>query len=392
MAKKRKKYPKLPNSFGTIRYLGDNRRNPFAVHPPAVLDEKTGKPVRPPAICYVDDWIKGFTVLTAYKAGTYQPGMERNLEISPTTDVDTLIARLIADYNTIKGVENKHPEIKKLTFSEVYEQFYQWKFAEGTSFSASTKEAYRTGYMNSRMLHDRIFEDLKAPDLQEVIDDCPLKKESLSIILTLFKQMYKYAVYAEIVSENKAQYVKIKIGDDTEHGTPFSDEELQILWRNTDDPEVQLILIMCYSGWRIGEIPNLKIDFKENYYQGGSKTKAGKDRIVPIHPAVYGFVQDKISAQGKLLTYTQKYHRDKFFYPTLERLGIVGIPKHTPHDCRHTFSALCERYGVRENDRKRMLGHSFGGDVTNAVYGHRTLEELRTEIEKIKNPFVTNCD
>lgn len=384
MAKKRKKYPKLPNSFGTIRYLGDNRRNPFAVHPPAVLDEKTGKPVRPPAICYVDDWIKGFTVLTAYKAGTYQPGMERDLEISPTTDVDTLITRLIADYNTIKGVEDKHPEIKKLTFSEVYEQFYQWKFAEGTSFSASTKEAYRTGYMNSRMLHDRIFEDLKAPDLQEVIDDCPLKKESLSIILTLFKQMYKYAVYAEIVSENKAQYVKIKIGDDTEHGTPFSDEELQILWRNTDDPEVQLILIMCYSGWRIGEIPNLKIDFKENYYQGGSKTKAGKDRIVPIHPAVYDFVRSKMQSQGKLLMYTQKYHRDKFFYPTLERLNIVGNPKHTPHDCRHTFSMLCERYGVRENDRKRMLGHSFGGDVTNAVYGHRTLEELRTEIEKIK--------
>ena len=392
MAKKRKKYPKLPNSFGTIRYLGDNRRNPFAVHPPAVLDEKTGKPVRPPAICYVDDWIKGFTVLTAYKAGTYQPGMERDLEISPTTDVDTLITRLIADYNTIKGVEDKHPEIKKLTFSEVYEQFYQWKFAEGTSFSASTKEAYRTGYMNSRMLHDRIFEDLKAPDLQEVIDDCPLKKESLSIILTLFKQMYKYAVYAEIVSENKAQYVKIKIGDDTEHGTPFSDEELQILWRNTDDPEVQLILIMCYSGWRIGEIPNLKIDFKENYYQGGSKTKAGKDRIVPIHPAVYDFVRSKMQSQGKLLMYTQKHHRDKFFYPTLERLNIVGNPKHTPHDCRHTFSMLCERYGVRENDRKRMLGHSFGGDVTNAVYGHRTLEELRTEIEKIKNPFVTNCD
>lgn len=34
-------------------------------------------------------------------------------------------------------------------------------------------------------------------------------------------------------------------------------------------------------------------------------------------------------------------------------------------------------------DRKRMLGHSFGNDITNAVYGHRTLEELRTEIEKI---------
>ena len=76
----------------------------------------------------------------------------------------------------------------------------------------------------------------------------------------------------------------------------------------------------------------------------------------------------------------------------LARLNIVGTPKHTPHDCRHTFSRLCETYGVRENDRKRMLGHSFGGDVTNAVYGHRTLEELRAEIEKIEMPFVTNCD
>ena len=71
----------------------------------------------------------------------------------------------------------------------------------------------------------------------------------------------------------------------------------------------------------------------------------------------------------------------------LSDLGIAIAPsgeKHTPHDCRHTFSALCEKYEVKENDRKRMLGHSFGGDVTNDVYGHRTLEDLRSEIEKIK--------
>lgn len=393
MAKKRKKYPKLPNSFGTIRYLGGNRRNPFAVHPPAVLDEKTGKPVRPPAICYVDDWIKGFTVLTAYKAGTYQPGMERDLEISPTTDVDTLVTRLIADYNTIKGIEDKHPEIKKLTFSEVYKKFYAWKFPEGSKLSYSSKIAYQTAYSNCTTLYNRIFEDLKAPDLQKVIDDCPLKRQSLMAILTLFKQMYKYAVYSEIVTENKALYVKVNVDDDTEHGTPFSDNELKILWKNSADPEVQLILIMCYSGWRIGEVLKLTTNLEERYFQGGIKTKAGKDRVVPIHSAVYEFAKQKVLTQGgKLCVYTQQHHRNALFYPTLERLGIVGDPKHTPHDCRHTFSMLCEKYGVRENDRKRMLGHSFGGDVTNAVYGHRTLEELRTEIEKIKVPFVTNCD
>jgi integrase len=392
MAKKRKKYPKLPNNFGSIRFLGKNRRNCFAVHPPATPDD-TGKLKRPPAICYVDDWIKGFTVLTAYKAGTYQPGMERTLEVSPTTDIDTLISRLIADYNTIKGVEGKHPEIKKLTFSEVYEQFYAWKFPEGTKLSYSSKEAYRTAYTNCTVLHNRIFEDLKAPDMQKVIDDCKLKKQSQMAILTLFKQMYKYAVYSEIVTENKALYVHVNADNDTEHGTPFSDQELQTLWDNANDPEVQLILIMCYSGWRIGEVLKLTTNLEKRYFQGGIKTKAGKNRIVPIHPAVYHFVEQKVLAQdGKLCVYTQQHHRKALFYPTLERLGIVGNPKHTPHDCRHTFSALCEKYGVRENDRKRMLGHSFGGDVTNAVYGHRTLEELRTEIEKIKVPFVTNCD
>ena len=67
-------------------------------------------------------------------------------------------------------------------------------------------------------------------------------------------------------------------------------------------------------------------------------------------------------------------------------LRKLGLPERTPHSCRHTFSRLCESYGVREADRKRMLGHSFGNDITNGVYGHRTLEELRTEIEKIKVP------
>lgn len=389
---KRKKYPKLPNSFGSIRYLGKGRRNCYAVHPPATIDA-TGKAIRPPAICYVDDYLKGFAVLTAYKAGTYKPGMEKELEIAPTTDADALISRILSDYNTFKGTEEKHPETHKLTFSEVYEQFYAWKFPDGTKASYSSMESYKTAYSNCKTLRNRTFEDLKAPDLQDVIDKCALKKQSKAIILTLFKQMYKYAIYSEIVSENKALYVKVNANDDTEHGTPFSDEELQILWNNTDDPEVQLILIMCYSGWRIGEVLKLTTNLEERYFQGGIKTAAGKDRIVPIHPAIYEFVKNKVLTQnGRLCIYSQTQHRNALFYPTLERLGIVGDPKHTPHDCRHTFSSLCEKYGVRENDRKRMLGHSFGNDVTNAVYGHRTLEELRAEIEKIKVPFVTNCD
>ena len=38
----------------------------------------------------------------------------------------------------------------------------------------------------------------------------------------------------------------------------------------------------------------------------------------------------------------------------------------------------------READRKRLLGHSFGNDLTNRVYGHRSIKELKQEIEKIQ--------
>ena len=65
-----------------------------------------------------------------------------------------------------------------------------------------------------------------------------------------------------------------------------------------------------------------------------------------------------------------------------EFLKSIGVGKHTAHDCRHTFSMLCEKYKVSENDRKRMLGHSFR-DITNSIYGHRSLEDLRKEIKKI---------
>lgn len=64
-------------------------------------------------------------------------------------------------------------------------------------------------------------------------------------------------------------------------------------------------------------------------------------------------------------------------------LKRLHMPNHTPHDCRHTFSRLCEKFQVNENDRKRLMGHSFGKDITNSVYGHRELDDLRKEIEKI---------
>ncbi|MBA4697793.1 MAG: tyrosine-type recombinase/integrase [Ruminococcus sp.] len=374
---KRKKHPKLPNGYGQIRYLGKGRRNPYGVYPPAIYDEN-GKAISQKAICYVDTWIKGFIVLTSYKAGTYTPGDERDLEIDESADAYTFVGKLLADYNKMQGIE---PEQKGLTFSEVYEKFWDYKYEteKGKKLSSASRRSTRAAYKNCKVLHDRDFRLLKLKDLQGVVDDCPLKHASLELIVTLLKQMYDYASLHDFCDKNYGSHVKINIEDDDESGVPFTEDELKTLWKHKSNDVVEFMLIMCYSGFRIAEYKGLNVDTNKKYFHGGNKTRSSKNRIVPIHSSILPLVKRRIENYGCLLDITDNEYRTRMY----ETLTELNIEKHTPHDCRHTFSALCEKYKVSENDRKRMLGHSFGKDITNAVYGHRDLEDLREEIEKI---------
>ena len=379
--RKRKKYPKIPNGYGSIKYLGAGRRNPYAVHPPTTEFTLDGVPKTPKAICYVSDWTIGFAVLTAYHAGTYYPGYEKTLAATATVSDSKLLQSILADYNLTKAYEEKLKAQKK-TFKEVYEGFYHWKYEmdQSRKYSQSSRRSTKAAFKNCKPLHDRIFADLRHQDLQNVIDQCTLKHSSKELIVSLFHQMYEYADIQELSDKDYSAHVKINTEDDDEHGIPFTSDELKILWENKQDPIIEMVIIMCYSGYRIKEYDNMEINLKEKYFCGGIKTSAGKDRIVPIHSGIYDMVKKRVTAYGKLLTMSQGTFR-KYMYNSLES---IGLSKHTPHDCRHTFSALCEKYHVEENDRKRMLGHSFGSDITNGVYGHRSVEELREEIEKIR--------
>ena len=116
--------------------------------------------------------------------------------------------------------------------------------------------------------------------------------------------------------------------------------------------------------------------FEEKYFKGGMKTRAGRGRTVPFHNLIVSFISSDI----ELFTLTPDRYRVLF----TEELNKIGITDHTPHDCRHTFSWLCEKYNVDTLSKKLLMGHALGNDVTDAKYGHRTLEELRTEINKIK--------
>lgn len=73
---------RLPSGFGSVRYLGKGRRNPYAVHPPESSAKTTqSQSRRPPALCYVCSRETGIKILMIYHAGLYTPGVESDPDI-----------------------------------------------------------------------------------------------------------------------------------------------------------------------------------------------------------------------------------------------------------------------------------------------------------------------
>lgn len=357
---RRKKHPKLPNGFGSIKYLGKGRYKPYGVYPPVTQYTSTG-PVTPQALAYVETWDEGYEILATRKLEN-----EGKIKIQTGIYIDRTPA-----------------------FKEVYEEFYKEKYRNQLKEGKKTASMYssQAAFRNSSTLHDIQFGQIRYKDMQDILNDCTLKHSSQELIVSLMHQMYAYAIKYDIVDKDYSTSLFIPISDDDEHGVPFTHDELQILWNNKTDPIVEMILIMCYSGFRITEIVKLDVNLEEKYFHGGIKTVAGKGRNVPIHSGIYNMVVHR--PQKNMLGCTAANFRIQM-HNKLQSLNISYAStgeKHTPHDCRHTFSVMCEEYKVNENDRKRMLGHSFGSDITNGIYGHRTIEDLRKEIEKIKIPY-----
>lgn len=376
----KKKYPRLPNGFGSIRNLGKGRRHPYAVHPPATEQDEKGNYIHSKPICYVDNWYVGFAVLNAYRAGTYKPGDEFDFAQKQTADAsqyDDIIKRILSDYSQQKSfvVVNNSPTLKS-----VYEELYSRKFGDNAprKLSAQTKASFKTAFKHFQVLESVPIQSVTLPDLQRCFDDCKQSSATIEQMKNVISQIYSYGISRDYIEKDLSKRIIIPERKADEHGEPFTQAEIHTLLtlKNTSKT-ARLLLVMILSGFRISAYKTLKIDLTAGYFQGGVKTATSKDRIVPIHSEIMPLVREIVAETGTIIPNITKARQE------IKDFCQAHNMNHTPHDTRHTFSALCEKYGVKESDRKRMLGHSFGADIANGVYGHRSLDDLKKEIEKI---------
>ena len=305
---------------------------------------------------------------------------------------------------------------KNITFSELYERWYEYFIKTHESQEYRLKAAY--AYCSS--IYNKKFRDISILDMKNVIDNgtkietrgkkkgeivkaSPQTKESIKY---LFNHIYDYALEARICDINYArnfflskEVFKQKIKEQKAKD-PFTEEQINQLWRATDFvPFADMILYACYSGWRPSELISLKIEkvnLEDNYIRGGIKTDAGKNRLVPIHPLVKDIVtkyyneaidvgseylfNDISKKKGIGLSYDQYLSR---FNKVIKALKLEGHL--TPHSTRHTFITKAKSINVNMNEYilKQIVGHKIE-DMTEKVYTHREIEDLITEMNKIK--------
>lgn len=352
---------RLPNGFGSVYKLSGNRRNPYVAKKTKgwETNPQTGK------------------VKQLYTVIGYYP-----------TRKEALTA--LANYN-----ENPYDlNTEQITFSDVYEKWSDEYFP--TLSSKSSIRTITAAYKYCEPLYNMRMQDIRVIHLEKTILNAKVGDTTKMRIKSIFNLMYKYALKHDIVQKNYAELCdNIKKPKPTIIRTPFSEEEISLLWEHIEFPFVDMLLIGIYSGWRPQELAILKIsDINLNNltFTGGLKTEAGKNRIVPIHPIILPLVKknyekalsmksnylfnDEDGQQGTALTYDKYRGRWK---KIMKRLNL----DHKPHDTRHTFITKAKEANMNEYILKLIVGHAIY-DITEETYTHQTIEDLHKEIQKIK--------
>ena len=152
---------------------------------------------------------------------------------------------------------------------------------------------------------------------------------------------------------------------------------------------MRLILarLLAYSGTRLREATALKWSHLNNdetlLLVPGTKSRASKDRLLPLSPSLVGFLKELRERRGPEAP-SARIARVGSCLDTLKRAcGKVGITEMTHHDLRHFFATRCIESGVEIPTVAKWLGHSDGGALAMKTYGHLRQEHSLAQAAKV---------
>lgn len=371
------RFRRRPNNTGTVVKLSGKRRNPFCAR--VMSDERdiiTGKKKQ---ICIGtfstrEEALNALSLYSLKRSSCITNEEARNL-------APDLFDRI-----------QEKTQKRAPTFYEIYQILDDEEFSK---LSKSSRNGYGSWIKHFETIYNRTIDNITLADLQYIFDNDKSKGGTQMHMKVLCSKIFKYAVIHQYIPRDfdYTSYIRTaEFKQSTKH-YPFTVDEVKKL-QSVDTPEAHLLLIYIYTGLRAGELlhinrDNIHIDEKcdddgterlISYMITGSKTKAGKNRIVPIHDDIKQFVIDELLKPDKRLI--------DCTYVSLNNTILVTVngylkATHTMHDTRQTFASLCQLYKVDVYARKKILGHKLK-DITFDIYTTASKNKLYEEVNKIR--------
>lgn len=348
-----RKKTKRPSGSGSVSFLKDNRSKPYVAR-----IRKNGKRI---------------------SVGSF------------ATKIEALAALEQANINGVSNLYNAN-------VGTIYNMLVEQK---RNKLSDSALVGYEASFKYYAHIKSHPMRNIRTAHFQEILNDAYAKGMSYSTIKkiqTLGSMMCKIAVANDLIAKNYAEFAEMPLSAPKSEKPSFSSEQLEQLWVLSDtDSTAAIILALCYNGLRINEFLDIKkehVDLtKRIIFVPGSKTDAGKDRIVVIPQDLVHIYEKMLSSPGEYLCssphgkrYDEKNFRNRQFYPFLDKHNMNSDKKLTPHSCRHTYALLCVKYGLNQKATMDLLGHAKFS-TTAEIYANATSKDidfLVSEVDKMK--------
>lgn len=375
MARKTR-FGRRPNNTGTVVKLSGKRRTPFCAR--VMSDERDIMTGKKKQIC-IGTFATREEALNALSLYSLQR----------SNSITNKEARNLAP-NLFDEIQRKTQK-RVPTFKDIYHILDEEEFSK---LSKSARNGYASWIKHFETIYNRPIDNITLADLQYIFDNDKSKNGTQIHMKALCSKIFEYAVIHQYISRDfdYTSYIRTaEFKQSTKH-YPFTIDEIKEL-KTINTSEAHLMLIYIYTGLRVGELLNINrssIHINEpcnddgsnkliSYIVTGSKTEAGKNRVVPIHNDIKQLVIDELLKPDKRLV--------DCTYTTLNSTVLSTVngylkATHTMHDTRQTFASLCQLSNVDIYVRKKVLGHKLN-DITFDIYTNASKNKLWTEVNKI---------
>ena len=277
-----------------------------------------------------------------------------------------------------------------MTFAQVYERWHQEHQRE---ISASMDGNYRLAYKHCAQLHDMPMRKILRSDCQAAIIALEMQGKSKSTcdkLRGLLGQLGRWAVDEGILLTNPAENLNT-VAKQKSVREIFTEEDIKAI-KNSKLHAADIALILISCGCRPGELFNVPlVNCREDHFIGGSKTEAGRNRVIPIGPdgiEAYKRIRTRALSKGSPLLIdgykgqnkTSPNFTKRDWKELMEEIGRQGM---TPYSCRHTFITRAIRAGVELPVLEAIVGHV--DRETTKIYTHLHADDLVEAVQNIKN-------